>query len=89
MRSSPFSKIWRSVRAPGAEEYRELQEFAARELAIADLQVWDVPYASEKLRLARYALSQEELRPYFPAAESDRRFICHRRKIIRCAFRGG
>lgn len=56
-------------RAMAADEYRELQEFAARELAIADLQVWDVPYASEKLRLARYALSQEELRPYFPAAK--------------------
>ncbi|MFT3929084.1 MAG: oligopeptidase A [Spongiibacteraceae bacterium] len=56
-------------RAMAANEYRELQEFAARELAIVDLQVWDVPYASEKLRLARYALSQEELRPYFPAAK--------------------
>ena len=56
-------------RAMASDEYRELQEFAARELAIADLQVWDVPYASEKLRLARYALSQEELRPYFPASK--------------------
>ncbi len=56
-------------RAMAADEYRELQEFAAREWMIPDLQVWDVPYASEKLRLARYALSQEELRPYFPAAK--------------------
>lgn len=59
----------RRSRAMAADEYRELQEFAARELAIADLQVWDVPYVSEKLRLARYAMSQEELRPYFPAAK--------------------
>ncbi len=59
----------RRARAMAADEYRELQEFAARELTIAALQVWDVPYASEKLRLARYALSQEELRPYFPAAK--------------------
>lgn len=56
-------------RAMAMDEYRELREFAARELALADLRVWDVPYASEKLRLARYALSQEELRPYFPAAK--------------------
>lgn len=54
-------------RALAQNDYRELQEFAARELNLAELQVWDVPYASEKLRLARYALSQEELRPYFPA----------------------
>ena len=49
------------------KDYRELQAFAASELGLKDLQAWDVPYASEKLRLARYALSQEELRPYFPA----------------------
>ena len=49
------------------QDFRELAEFAAKHLSIADLQAWDVPYASEKLRLARYALSQEELRPYFPA----------------------
>jgi oligopeptidase A len=48
-------------------EYAELQTFAATELGIAELQAWDVPYASEKLREARYALSQEEPRPYFPA----------------------
>jgi oligopeptidase A len=51
-------------------EYDELREFAATELGIADLQAWDIPFASEKLRLARYALSQEELRPYFPAAKA-------------------
>ncbi len=51
-------------------EYAELREFAATQLGIADLQAWDVPFASEKLRLARYALSQEELRPYFPAAKA-------------------
>jgi len=48
-------------------EYQELAEFARKQLGIVDLQAWDVPYASEKLRQARYALSQEELRPYFPA----------------------
>ncbi|HEY3700475.1 MAG TPA: oligopeptidase A [Spongiibacteraceae bacterium] len=57
----------RRSRPLAESEYRELQEFAARELALDDLQAWDVPYASEKLRQARYALSQEELRPYFPA----------------------
>ncbi len=54
-------------RALAQAEYAELQTFAKDELGIADLQAWDVPYASEKLREARYALSQEELRPYFPA----------------------
>lgn len=48
------------------EEFKELSEFAKKELGIKKLAVWDVTYASEKLRQHRYALSQEELRPYFP-----------------------
>jgi oligopeptidase A len=51
---------------PVAErELAELREFAAKELAIADLQPWDVGYASEKLRERKYALNEEELKPYF------------------------
>ncbi|MEP7042805.1 MAG: M3 family metallopeptidase, partial [Dokdonella sp.] len=42
-------------------ELVELREFAARDLGIADLQPWDVGYASEKLRERKYALNEEEL----------------------------
>ena len=45
-----------------------LQEFAQRELGLAELEAWDIPYASEKLRQDAYAISQEILRPYFPVA---------------------
>lgn len=48
-------------------EYAELKAFACDQLGLDTLEAWDVPYASEKLRLSQYALSQEELRPYFPA----------------------
>lgn len=51
---------------PVAErELAELRAFAHDELAIADLQPWDVGYASEKLRERKYALNEEELKPYF------------------------
>ena len=51
---------------PVAErELAELRAFAAAELGLADLQPWDVGYASEKLRERKYALSEEELKPYF------------------------
>jgi oligopeptidase A len=33
----------------------------------ADVQAWDTTYYSEKLRVEKYSVSQEELRPYFPA----------------------
>jgi len=52
---------------PAAErEYAELQAFARECLQMDTLEAWDVPYASEQLRRHRYALSQEDLKPYFP-----------------------
>lgn len=48
------------------EEMAELRAFAKDELNIDDLKPWDVGYASEKLKEAKYAISQEALRPYFP-----------------------
>ena len=52
---------------PFAEkDARELREFAARDLGISELQAWDVAYASEKLRAARYAFSDQEVKQYFP-----------------------
>ena len=43
----------------------ELKEFAAAELGLGDLQPWDLAYASEKLRVARYAFSDLEVKQYF------------------------
>jgi oligopeptidase A len=43
----------------------ELRAFAARELGLPDLQAWDVAYASEKLKEARYDFSDQEVKRYF------------------------
>ncbi len=52
---------------PAAEkDFAELKLFATDKLAIDDLQAWDLPYVSEKLKQEKYNISQEELRPYFP-----------------------
>ncbi len=51
---------------PYAErDMAELREFAAKELELPDLQAWDIAYASEKLRQARYAFSEQEVKQYF------------------------
>ncbi len=47
-------------------EFAELEAFSREQYAIDLLQAWDVAYFSEKLRQKKYAVSQEELRPYFP-----------------------
>ncbi len=56
----------RSVPA-AREEYAELERFAREEHGLERLQAWDTGYYSEKLRQARFDLSPEDLRPYFPA----------------------
>lgn len=56
----------RRVRPAAEQEFRELESFALQELEIDTLAAWDVAWAAEKLRKARFDISQEELRPYFP-----------------------
>ena len=55
----------RRAKPVAIRELAELREFARAELALDDLQPWDVAYASEKLRLRKFSLSEEELKPYF------------------------
>jgi oligopeptidase A len=44
----------------------DLAAFARAELGLDTLAAWDVPYASEKLRQARYSFSDQEVKQYFP-----------------------
>jgi len=48
------------------KEFQELSDFAENELGLGDLNAWDIGYASEKLKQERYAISDEDLKPYFP-----------------------
>ena len=51
---------------PGAErDLAELREFARTELGLTDLQAWDMPFASERLKEKRYAFSEQEVKQYF------------------------
>lgn len=43
----------------------EVKAFAKEKLGIEDPQSWDLPYASEKLREAQYAFSDQEVKQYF------------------------
>ncbi len=44
----------------------ELQQFASSELAIQSLEPWDIVFASEKLKQAKYLFSEHEVKKYFP-----------------------
>ncbi|MEJ2575239.1 MAG: oligopeptidase A [Gammaproteobacteria bacterium] len=56
----------RRSKPQGEHELGELRQFARQEFGAAVLEPWDIPYYSEKLRQARYNISQEEVKPYFP-----------------------
>ena len=53
---------------PYAEkDVAELREFAAKQLNLEDPQAWDWTYIGEKLKEARYAFSEQEVKMYFTA----------------------
>jgi len=56
----------RRARPFAEKDVAELREFARRELGLEKLEAWDVAYASEKLRVQRYAFSEQEVKQYFP-----------------------
>jgi len=48
------------------KEVEELRQFAQDEFGVTQLNPWDYSYYGEKLKQAKYSISDEELRPYFP-----------------------
>ena len=56
----------RRARPFAEQDVAELRAFAKQKLTLENLAAWDVPYASEKLRLGRYAFSDQEVKQYFP-----------------------
>jgi oligopeptidase A len=60
-----LNELARRAKPYAERDMDELRTFAAREPGLADLQSWDTAYASEKLREARYAFSEQEVKQYF------------------------
>ena len=56
VRARPYAK----------KDFEELKAFARDELGLAELQAWDTTYVSEKLSVARYSFSDQEVKQYFP-----------------------
>ncbi len=47
-------------------ELEELKQFARDKYHLAQLEAWDILYYSEKLKQHKHAISEQELKPYFP-----------------------
>lgn len=61
-----LTELAEHARQPALADIKELKALAS-EHGITDLQPWDTTYYSEKLQQKKFNLSQEEIRPYFPA----------------------
>tara|TARA_B100000700_G_scaffold309411_1_gene388541 strand:- start:1315 stop:3363 length:2049 start_codon:yes stop_codon:yes gene_type:complete len=46
-------------------DYQAIEDFAKAK-SVESLDAWDVPYYSEQLKQSQYAISDEQLKPYFP-----------------------
>ena len=48
------------------QDLADLRSFAKAQLGLPDPQAWDWPFISEKLKEARYAFNEQEVKQYFP-----------------------
>lgn len=53
-------------KAQGQADLDELKAYAKEHHGVDELEAWDVGYYGEKLKQHKYAISDEQLRPYFP-----------------------
>ncbi len=53
------------ARAQAQKDLEEVKQFAAEKLGLTDLQSWDIPFVSEKLKAERYSFSDTEVKEYF------------------------
>lgn len=59
-------RVWEPAVARAKEERADMQALIAAEGGDYALQGWDWRYYAEKVRKARFDISQDEVRPYFP-----------------------
>ncbi|MGN5052791.1 oligopeptidase A [Aeromonas veronii] len=53
----------------GKAELEEIRAFAAEQYGQSELAAWDLAYYAEKLKQHKFSISDEQLRPYFPASK--------------------
>jgi len=56
----------RRARPYAERDVADMRAFAREHLGLDDPQAWDWPYIAERLRQARYAYSEQDVKPYFP-----------------------
>jgi oligopeptidase A len=58
--------LGRRARPFAERDYADLVAFATTTLGLTDVEAWDLRYAAEKLKAARFSFSEQEVKQYFP-----------------------
>ena len=58
-------RVWPAAKARVAEEVRDMQQLATKSGAKLSIEPWDYRYYMEKVRKARFDLSQDDIKPHF------------------------
>jgi oligopeptidase A len=72
----------RRARPFALKDRSELEQFARERLGLEQLEAWDLSYVAEKLRVERYAFSDQEVKQYFP----EERVLAGLFKVVRTLF---
>ena len=64
-----LNDLVRSAKPVAEKELAALKVFAQERGHKGELEAWDTSYYSERLREERYAFTDEEVKPYFPAEQ--------------------
>lgn len=80
-------KAWAPAKQKAAAELAELTDLARAEGMTESLQAWDWRFYSEKLRAAKYNLSDEECKPYFALGNMTRAMFETANKLFGLQFK--
>ncbi|WP_457913768.1 oligopeptidase A [Candidatus Gillettellia adelgis] len=61
-----LNDLVKRARPQAEQELMQLYTFTKQHYAIDHLEVWDIPYYSEKQKQCLFLINDEQLRPYFP-----------------------
>ncbi|MNS82062.1 Oligopeptidase A [compost metagenome] len=82
-----LNKLLKASREAGLRDVKEVAEFAKKMDGLQEIMPWDFAYYSEKLKEAKYAFNEEDLRPYFKLENVVAGVFEHARKLYGLTFK--
>ncbi len=82
-----LKRLMEPAKKAAERDLKEVQSFREKLEGITEIKPWDFAYYSEKLKEEKYALNEEELRPYFKLENVIDGVFEHARKLFHINFK--